>query len=213
MQDDLFDLTLILSDDIPKSKSKEMGQWIVEKFAPIVQAAKFSKFHTLLPYSDSSSLLNGLYQTIVSETSESNEIEIAPAETGNARPWEWIKHGVVNQVNIIEDGNWNHSQTLSQLNDTSISLAVLGARRVRPRRQTFDCLFENGWRPFSSVTDSNSMFLDEPEPFGLSDEILESLVDREEINLGFNELERNHSTGNKKRSAETLLGGQMKRKG
>ena len=238
LQDGLFDLALVMSDEITKNMkgSKEMGQWVIEKYVPIVQDENTSRIHTLLPFSEKMTLLKDLYQTIPVTTDGSprdeasiQQLVVAPAETGNARPWEWIERGSVASTDTSAVPSTSGTSA-SLLNDTAISLSVIGARNVRPRRQTFESLFEYGWRPSTSLIDNTSMIIDATnDPLALDADILSmaalveaspeaealTLEEGEEIGEILVESDNNSpgESSTKKRQAESSLdGGRAKKK-
>lgn len=180
LYDTLFDIATVLSDDLSKQKSKEMGQWIIEVFAPNVKDDV--RLKRLLPFQEKCCLLQGLKVSNPSQSGDS-----VSTESLYARPWEFIEHGINSSTGEVASW-WSDPTAVADLNDTCISLSHFGARKIRPRRNTFDVLYEYGWRPSLG---ENKMKVDENEPFVLPEKVIEN---------------------SKKRAADSLLEQNVKKK-
>ena len=150
MQTSIFDIAAILSEDLSKSKTKEMTSWIADNTPLLLRNAKIKdQIMTLLPFSDTNSWFNGLHTC--------SDGVVALVESQFLKPWEIVCRAKAG--NEFDSTSWKQPGMLEKLNDTPFSLACFNASVVRPTVQTYDALYNHGWRPRSTA--SSDMLVDE----------------------------------------------------
>lgn len=137
VQNAVFDLAAIFSDDLPKSRMKEMGLWIIDNAGLLTSNPEQSvRIQSLVPFPENT--------TIFDEMSIKLENKTEPVEKYK-KNWEIIERGLCGPEPDLS--MWDAPTSINQLNDTAISLSHFGAKRSRPKPPTFESLYSYGWRP------------------------------------------------------------------
>lgn len=138
IQTSIFDIAAIISEDLSKTKTKEMTSWIADNAPLLLRNEKVKDLiMTLLPFSETNLWFNGLYST--------NDGVTTSVESQFVKPWEIVSRGKSGPE--FDPTTWKIPSLVEKLNDTPFSLAHFNAKIVRPTQKTFDSLYNHGWRP------------------------------------------------------------------
>ncbi|KAJ3369450.1 RNA polymerase II mediator complex subunit [Kappamyces sp. JEL0680] len=197
--EEVFDIIAVVYDELPPPKAREFSQWVGDNLAKFSKSPSFDLIKTLTPVNESSNILRGI-QFVSSESGK-----VVDANQMYPKPWELIEHGIGSQPPPTDASAWNTPAAVNSLNDTCISLACFGAKKVRPRPSAFESLYEYGWRPGHSAVESKPHGEDASSVFLLPESAVGEALDEMELELELGEMVQGANHTSKKRPAEDSL--------